>query len=217
MPVQRDALTPEEPEVEPSPSAGACPVCGETIAEQATICVNCGYNRRTGRKLSARAAVDAETLRGEQQRRLQNEYVLREYHLPTGLLVVGLVLNAMLRGWAGGDVLTIASVLIIETGVGVLITIPALYVAAYLLGLEFGRLHTAMLKIGAIYIFPNAIGLGVGMLVGFWFIGWVVAVGLYFMLLCHLFELELDEAFICAVIIFFVRLLIVVILMALLM
>lgn len=31
----------------------ACPGCGQTIAAQAIICINCGYDRRTGRRVTA--------------------------------------------------------------------------------------------------------------------------------------------------------------------
>jgi DNA-directed RNA polymerase subunit RPC12/RpoP len=40
------------PEVKPSPGA-ACPSCGAPLAANAVLCVNCGYNLKTGKTLSA--------------------------------------------------------------------------------------------------------------------------------------------------------------------
>jgi hypothetical protein len=50
-------VVPSEPPVEPAPQPDGieakCPSCSAPLAPGAVLCVNCGYNLKTGKKLSA--------------------------------------------------------------------------------------------------------------------------------------------------------------------
>src|SRR5688572_30040446 len=82
-----------------------------------------------------------------------------EWKFPLILLVCGLILAVGGTGLAAGPLGAVASLLF--TMISLLTSIPiavgALYAAARLLGISFGNIGPAMLKLAAITVFVNGI------------------------------------------------------------
>lgn len=126
----------------------------------------------------------------------------KEVKIPLILLVVGLVLyfgyGLAFAGPAGAAVLLMAAG--IQLVFGIVVAIPACFLAASLLGTSYGSVGTATLKLAAIIIFPTAASLLIPIF------GWLVALMLYWFLIGFLFDLEPMEVIYTALIIWGVRL-----------
>lgn len=127
----------------------------------------------------------------------------REVKIPLTLLVAGLVLVVVYLAAFAGAAGAAVGVVAVSVGlaVQVVLGIIALYIVAALLSIGFGSLATAALKLAAIFIFPGAIALFLP--AG---LDWLVALGLYVILLMWLLELEnLMELVVCVIVIALVR------------
>ncbi len=40
----------------PTPEESTCPACGKPMEDDAVICIECGFNKKTGRKLATAAS-----------------------------------------------------------------------------------------------------------------------------------------------------------------
>lgn len=127
----------------------------------------------------------------------------KEFKVPVTLIGAGLVLFAIyLLTYAGAENAAVGMVgLVIVLAVQVVLGIIALFVVASLLSIGFGEVKSAALKLAAIFTFPGAVSLF--MPAG---VGWLVALGLYFILLMWLLELEsVFEIVVCVIVIAVVR------------
>jgi hypothetical protein len=80
--------------------------------------------------------------------------------------------------------------------------IVACFITAKLMGISFGELRSACVKLAAIFTFPGAVALIIPVTP----LAWLVSIILYFGLLIWFFELEGWEPVVCAVVIWLVRL-----------
>lgn len=127
----------------------------------------------------------------------------KEFTIPVSLIAIGLVLFAIyLLAFGGAGVAALGMVaLVIVLAVQVVLGIVALYIVAALMSIGFGELKSAALKLSAIFIFPYAVSL---FLPGG--LDWLVALGLYAILLMWLLELEsIYEIVVCMIVIAVVR------------
>ena len=128
----------------------------------------------------------------------------KERTIPQILLGVG-VLIFVVHGFrtAGTEGATATlTALSIMLALGVVLGIIACFITAKIMDIDFGPLNTAVFKLAAIFLFPEA----VSMLIPWPAAAWIVSVILYYWLLMWLFEIEFGEALVCAIVIWVVRL-----------
>jgi hypothetical protein len=127
----------------------------------------------------------------------------KDVQIPLVLVVLGFLLFAItgyrLSG-AGGPAVMMAYIGV-ATVLGTILMIAAAFVTAKLIGASFGELSTASLKLAAIYIFPAAIG----SLMPF---GGFLAFFIWLGLLLWLFELEVYQAVVFAIVLWVVNFLV---------
>ena len=129
---------------------------------------------------------------------------MSELRTPLILLLIGVaiyVTTAFLGAGPGGVVIAMLLVAL-QITIAVVLGIPALLITAKLVGVEFGYLQTAVVKLSAIFVFPSA----VAALIPLTPIAWLVSLVLYLGLLSKLFDLEAGEAVVCAIVIWLVQL-----------
>ena len=195
----------------PPPSRDKCPQCGASLPKQAVLCVQCGYHRTTGQAMGTRTGlrVDDEELRERHAAEQERAYMVKEYYAPIAMLAIGVAVF-LAGGWYLEGVTSIP-IFMIATSIALAIQVAVMLLACVLtsklLSVSFGSLGTAILKLGAIYVFPSAVSVVIGMVLGLGFVGWGVSLIIYFSLISWLFDLDLGETFIFVVIMFFVRLL----------
>ena len=207
-----------------------CPSCGSAMKPHAVICLNCGHNRSTGEKIkteriegdaaaaqddAAATDADAPSSRGEAIKPIYDHSnpTFTNIILPIGLILLGVVVAiAEQRYWTDDPAESLVGALLVvgvTLAVSIPITLLGVMIAAPVLGLSFGYLGHALLKLAAIIVGPSAIGeiamylLG-GDLFG-WFIGLFVTLGFYRGLMQALFDLDSDDAIKCIIIIAVVR------------
>lgn len=127
----------------------------------------------------------------------------KEVTIPAVLLGIALAVfvgyGFYAAGAAGAGVVLMA--VGVQLVIGVLLAIIACFITAKVMGISFGPLGSASLKLAAIFTFPAAVSLFIPV------VGWLAALILYFALLAWLFDLEAFEAVVCAVVIWVVRML----------
>jgi hypothetical protein len=128
----------------------------------------------------------------------------KDVTIPAGLLAATVILYAVygLVAEDSGGITSALLALLIMAVVGVPLGIVACFIVARLLDIGFGDLWTAALKLAAIFLFPSAVALFLppGL-------AWLVATGLYLLLLLWLLELEgMVELAVCVIVIALVRL-----------
>jgi hypothetical protein len=122
-----------------------------------------------------------------------------EWKIPLALFVIGvivLVAGAALLDSASpsATVLGIALLLVVN----VPLTIAAMYLAANWLGLAFGYLHTAILKLAAISVFTTSLD-QLGSWLGQPLLGWLAAIAISFYLFSYFFDLDFNETLLAVV------------------
>jgi len=192
------------PDVQPAQS---CPNCQAACEADAVLCVNCGFNLKTGTKLNTTEQtgprLDADDLRQRDQADLQRRHLMQERIVPIALVAVGLLINVVAaQGLAtqGDESATMGYVAaligtLVEMAVGVSIMVVACFIAAKALGTSFGPLGTALLKLAGIYLFANGAINGMFLLLGFssfWLTIGVLVLA-YGGLLAWLFDLDVEE------------------------
>ncbi len=124
----------------------------------------------------------------------------KEIKIPAALLAIAtaifLLYGLFAAGTLGVSVMLVA--LAFQIFVGVAVGLVACLIASKLIGFSLGTLGPTTLKLAAIYTFPAAVGALIP------FVGWIIALALFFVLLTWLFELEGREAILCSVIVFVV-------------
>jgi hypothetical protein len=120
----------------------------------------------------------------------------REYKIPIILLVIGLIclfVSAfVLEGAAEavGSVLGAFIILLVQ----IPLTILAMYILASLLGISYGNLFTAILKLAAISIFVEGLAFA-GTLLGFPIMSRLILIMVMWALFSWLFDLDFWETF----------------------
>ena len=126
----------------------------------------------------------------------------KETTIPIVLSVVGalifLVYGLTAGGFTAAGAIVVALAIWLIVGVG--LALLACFLASALLGPDYGKLGPATLKLTAAFLFPTAIGL---LIPG---IGWLVSLALYLGLIGWLFQLDIWETVLTAILIFLVRL-----------
>jgi hypothetical protein len=226
-----------------------CRRCKSPMQPGSVICVDCGTDQRTGKKLATRMADDddggaappagAPALAGagaaaaaaaplpwgvrrrpadaNAGRRFDDENVyfeggkFRSLYLPLILLAVGLGLSMLWAYLEGGKVVGAALLLFALAGVALdcVLLFIAMLLSVKLFDMGFGAFGPALLKIGAIAIGPGAAGglvaYAVGGGIGGIMIAAPVSIGLYWVLVSILFDLELVETLMLVSIIYLVQ------------
>ncbi len=182
-----------------------CPECHAVLEPDAVLCVGCGTDLRTGRRVAA--DIDGSSRGGASfpggaaaQPRFFKD---TEKAIPAVLLAAGLI-TFVIAGFVVGGLETAGGVVVyvlLRVFFVVALGIPACFLAARLLGTSFGLLHTAVLKLAAIAVLPPAVGMLIPF-TGEW-VGWI----LYFALLEWLFELEFYEAVVFTLVLFAMQIL----------
>jgi hypothetical protein len=127
----------------------------------------------------------------------------KDLQIPLVLIVLGLIIygiGGFNRTGTNGAAAQVSGVLM-AAGIGTAVMIFAAFVTASLVGVSFGELGPAALKLAAIYIFPASIA----SLIPF---GILLAFFIWLGLLMWLFELEVFQAVIFTIVLISVNLLV---------
>ncbi|QNN22952.1 hypothetical protein HED60_11965 [Planctomycetales bacterium ZRK34] len=186
--------------------SGNCPSCGQPLAIDAVLCIQCGFNRNTGKKIGTVGEMEGdEAGDGATSHKLHQ---LKQWKIPVAMVVIGLGVNLMFvmsQGAEEGVEVNPAVTLIgmlIGTGLGVVLMVGAAFLAAPLLDTTFGDIRTAILKLAAVYVTPGVLMSLVSAFMGDWqlILGLPVLWGSYFGLLVWLFDFDFFEAAVFAII-----------------
>jgi hypothetical protein len=128
-----------------------------------------------------------------------------EWPIPLALFLVGLTILVVGASLVEGSrpaatLLGIALILVVY----VPLTIAAMYLTASLLGMAFGFLNTAILKLAAISVFTLSLN-QVGDWLGHPAVGWLVAILVSFYLFSNFFDLDFQETVLAVVVISVIR------------
>lgn len=219
-----------------SPQQTTCPSCHKTVKPGAVICINCGYNLKSGEQVRSEVIADHEIIPPQKQAIPGGLFVaaqmgkvklgqtkeqtdaqiklqqLIDYQLPVCLTFIGVMLAITQGAFFGQSdewsVLANVVYVFVELLFFVPFYIVSLFISAKLMGVSFGNISSAAIKIAAIILLPNTLGVIVGNIipeVG-WLVGWGLSWATYFFLLSFLFELEMGETFMLIVVLFVVQL-----------
>lgn len=219
-----------------SPEQTTCPSCHKAVRPGAVICINCGYNLKSGEQVGSDVLADHEIIPpqkqaipgglfaaaqmskvklGQTKEQADAQISLQkiiDYQLPVCLTFIGVML-AITQGifFGNSDEWSVAAnVVFVFTKLLFFVPfyIVALFISAKLMGISFGNISSAAIKIAAIILLPNTLGVIVSNIipeVG-WLVGWGLSWATYFFLLSFLFELEMGETFMLIVVLSVVQL-----------
>jgi hypothetical protein len=126
----------------------------------------------------------------------------KEATIPFAMLTIAAILCVAFGFYAAGPKGPNIALMLVGTHmvIGVVLGVIGCSITASIMGISFGYLYTAILKLAAIYALPTAISLFIP-----YYVGWIVAFVLYFAMLAWLFDLEGKEITICAGVIWLVH------------
>ena len=127
--------------------------------------------------------------------------VAKQYKLPALMIVVGVLILAVIGYSRAGEeaIGPVLSAIAMMTVINVVLGLFGLMITASILGVSFGPISSATLKLAATVILPLAIAEPIP------YFGWLVAMVLYFAMLAWLFDLDPNEAMICAIVLWLIR------------
>ena len=133
-------------------------------------------------------------------KRIETQRDPKDFQIPIVLIILGFLIWAYVGFRLAGVAGPVIAMAVIGVGavVGTGLMIAAAFLTAGLIGVSFGELGPAALKLAAIYLFPSA----VGSLIPF---GGLLAIFLWLALLMWLFELEMLQAIVFAIVLFLIR------------
>jgi hypothetical protein len=210
-----------------------CPSCGGPTKPEAVVCLNCGYHFVEGRHITTNATTIeedepdpilgggrvAEALAQKEAQRDEDEVnpLVLQVYVPAIMFLVGVMLDFVniyfLEPADRWGSLPTMSEAILRTGVGAGITLVLLvpmmlmgiFMVANWMGIAFGPLHFALVKLLAICYFPAEAARSIALMVdtaleGHGLIGFVVG-GLlqfviYYAMMSWLFDLDAGEVWI---------------------
>jgi hypothetical protein len=125
----------------------------------------------------------------------------KDYKIPLALLGVGVLIYMVYALIVGGipGVAAMALVLPLRIVIQAALGIVACMITAKIMGTAFGYAGPAAAKLAAVFVFPGAVTFLIP------YIGWIIALLLYWGLLEWLFELEALETIMLVIVIFFVN------------
>jgi hypothetical protein len=129
--------------------------------------------------------------------------VVWEWKAPLVLLGIGLVGSLIVLFVKDGLLVALVGV-VLHVVLSVPLTIGAMYLVARLIGVSFGFLNTAVLKLAAISLFSLALNLLFDWM-GVWYVGWIVAGIASLFLFSKFFELDARETVLSVVLILVIR------------
>jgi len=120
---------------------------------------------------------------------------------PIALLVLGILVFVAYGFWGAGieGAQAIGLLVGLHLAFGVALGLAGCFLTAHLMGASFGYLNTAIIKLAAVAVFPNAVSLVIP------YVGWLVAALLYWGLLACLFDLDLTELLVLVVVLWILR------------
>lgn len=137
----------------------------------------------------------------------------RDVNLPTALLAVGLALALAQIAYmsrSGTLVLAATAVILVQLAVNLALMLGGVLLAARFAGIDFGPLHTALVKLCAASVAPTALGGFITQMLGgdiaVTFLGLGISVLCYWGLLSYLFRLDGAQTMVCVLAIAGVRL-----------
>jgi len=147
--------------------------------------------------VKARPQVNPQTPTFAGRTPTQNEYLK-----PAILLGVGIAIYMLYALIVGGPAGLIAMGILLPIRIFFQVTLGviACYITAKIMSTDFGLLLPAIVKLAAVFIFPSAVTFFIP------WIGWLIALGLYWCLLQWLFELDGMETIVLSIVIFGVNL-----------
>ena len=98
-------------------------------------------------------------------RRIETQRDPKDFQIPIVLIIVGFLIWAFVGYRMMGTAGPAIALAVIGVGavIGTALMIAAAFLTAKLLGMSFGELGPAVLKLAAIYLFPAAVGLLIGL------------------------------------------------------
>jgi hypothetical protein len=212
--------------------APRCPGCIQPMAQGAMVCVHCGYNLKTGKKLSvsvdqagapakpapakkAAAGVlpyqrpPAARFPGRAEANNNVGEPVKDLYIPIGLFLLGVILSFIETkiSWGFSSYSAAFTVTSIFVVLNIFLVFVAIMMAVKLMDLGLGPVGPAMLKIAVVAVLPGAVAGVATATLGFsggWF-GRIGGLILTYALFMWLLELDYHETNICAVIIWLVR------------
>ena len=205
-----------------SPQKTNCDSCGTRIKPGAAICINCGYNLKTGDVVvtainapatgqgapapaqavggiyaNAMASRKKHTdINSRSDSKMQKQ---KNVFIPLGLIASSLVVVFAYQMFFADDILSplqAVTYISLSTAVIIPILLIGLYIASSVIGISYGPLHTGLLKLLAIYLAPEACQSIINIIMGdYTLLGWFVSLIIYYALTMYLFELDPDETF----------------------
>ena len=213
-----------------------CPSCGSGITPGEAMCTSCGFNLKTGRRVAAdmgggggaapalamAGAGPTSPILGYQgvvggKKHLSGkeddvgDNNMQEYWIPLGLIGFGLIVTLLqfTQFTTNPMGLGLAMVwVIISTVIDLVLMLIGCLVAVKLLDLSFGSPGSALLKLAAISLAPDAIGESVSFLFSSstgMFVGWAISLVCYYILFSYLFDLDGGEVLLLTAIVALVR------------
>ena len=133
-------------------------------------------------------------------RRIETQRDPKDFQIPIALIIVGFLIWAFVGYRMMGTAGPAIALAVVGVGavIGTALMIAAAFLTAKLLGMSFGELGPAVLKLAAIYLFPAAVG-------SLFPFGVLIAMILWFALLLWLFEIEVFQAVVFVIVLFVVR------------
>jgi hypothetical protein len=200
---------------QPASTALRCPSCGGEMAPGAVICVGCGYDMRSGKKMSAKvmpamaagggAAVAtarspmlayAGTTKKELGKDEVGESKMQDYYLPAALAAFGILFQFLdLTVFTSHPTAMKYAIPWVAVSVFfdlILLSIGCL-IGVKLIDISLGAPGPAALKLAAIALAPGAIGDAIDKLMPGYFMGWLVQIVVFLALFRYLFDLDLNE------------------------
>jgi hypothetical protein len=212
---------------------GNCPSCAQPMEAGAVMCVNCGYNTATGKRMGLKveqanipfagksgnagmlayqrtAPAGRGSARGSGRTGDYNiGEPIKDLYLPIGLFLVGVLLTFFEARFALHirDIGFALSYTGIMTMINLVLVFIGIMIATKLMELGLGPVGPALLKIAAIAVLPGAVAnlIGAAIPAGGSYIGWFISLLIIYGMFMGLLELDFQETMICTAIIWIVR------------
>lgn len=187
-------------------SMATCPGCGVPIEAGTVVCVHCGYNAQTGKKIKAQVfnKPEEEGISALQQERLARNQaaIVAAYRTPTIMFVVGMIGMLGVYGAEGGmmAVMAYGVFFVVSLVIGLLVYLVC---SAIWIGFDESPV-LAFVRLAGIYSISNLVQVVLGY-VPIPILPWLVAFGIYIELLMTMLDLDLNDAIILALLTFILK------------
>lgn len=199
-------------------AAVQCPSCGSHLQPGQALCLDCGYNLKTGSKLKTQLLRETPYVPSKKLIRDDDEgsaptdlearlglSLKKDVYLPVGLILAGLILAYVNAMWGLELGFGAATVWVgFWTFLGTVLTFVGVLITAKLMSLGLGHPLQVLLKVAAVALLPTAISdiiqsstedAAIG------FAGWGVALVITYILFMILFGMDFGESIFCATVI----------------